>query len=212
MRLDPEGLALVSIPRPDATERSAVRRTVSDVAGTLRLEHLIKGADDEAREAVMQVFSESAYRPQPFGLNWGQSLGLVSDRVAMALALQDACAEAILADALPDDVRSELREGFDTVEVMVHRGVSTTLGDLETRPLWVRGVLLGMALLLGVVVAVNVFVGAGALAVTAAAGLPVILLVALVGAWRRRGASDGARNGPGADAPGPSSLRRTDPR
>jgi hypothetical protein len=182
-RIDPEALSLIALPTPDAARREALRAEVDAAAGRTGRTGLLAEAEDEAREIVFRRFSESGFRPQPFGLNWLQSLGTAPDRAATAIAVVDAVAAAVVEDELPDEVVVELTAPFETLVTADLPGAGATLVGLEARPAWARAVLLVLA------------VGSAAVAVVIAATgnpiallfgvLPVALIVAILRADRR---------------------------
>lgn len=143
--LDPEGLSLVALPAPDATRRGALRAQVTAVAERTDRVALLEEAETEARELVFRRFSESGFRPQPFGLNWLQSVGTVPDRAAIGVAVLDAVAVAVVEDGLDDDVVVQLTTPFETLVGADLPGAGALLVGLGGRPVWVRLVLLGLA-------------------------------------------------------------------
>jgi hypothetical protein len=119
---------------------------------------LLEEAETEARELVFRRFSESGFRPQPFGLNWLQSVGTAPDRVAIGVAVLDAVAAAVVEDGLADDVVVELTAPFETLVGADLPGAGALLVGLGGRPAWVRLVLLalaGLALVVAVFLAVD---------------------------------------------------------
>jgi hypothetical protein len=181
--IDPEALSLIALPTPVATRRDALRAQVEATAERTGRTELLIEAEDEAKEQVFRRFSESGFRPQPFGLNWLQSLGTAPDRAATAVAVIDAVATALVEDELPDDVVVELTGPFETLVTADLPGAGAILAGLEARPAWARTVLLVLA------------VGTAAVAVSIAATgnpiallfgvLPFALIVALLRADRR---------------------------
>lgn len=127
---------------------------------------------------MFATYSESSYRPQPFGLNWGQSLGPTRDRVAIARALRDAAAAAILEDVLPGDVLMDLREPLEILVLADRPGAANVLAGFRNQPSWVRGVLVLLILSGTAAAAVAALLGAGleALAVAIAS---IAILIAL---------------------------------
>jgi hypothetical protein len=143
--IDPEGLSLVGLPAPDAGRRAALRTQVIAVAEQTDQLALLEEAETEARERVFRRFSESGFRPQPFGLNWLQSVGTAPDRAAIGVAVLDAVAAAVVEDGLDDDVVVELTTPFETLIAADLPGAGALLVGLGGRPAWVRLVLLGLA-------------------------------------------------------------------
>jgi hypothetical protein len=153
--IDPEGLSLVGLPAPDAARRAALRAQVISVAERTSRLALLEEAETEARELVFRRFSESGFRPQPFGLNWLQSVGSAPDRVAIGMAVVDAVAAAVVEDGLADDVVVELTAPFEMLVAADLPGAGALLVGLGGRPAWVRLVLLGLA---GAALLVAIFV------------------------------------------------------
>jgi hypothetical protein len=143
--IDPEGLSLVALPAPDAARRTTLRAQVIAVAERTDRLALLEEAETEARELVFRRFSESGFRPQPFGLNWLQSVGTAPDRVAIGVAVLDAVAAAVVEDGLGDDVVVELTAPFEALVGADLPGAGALLVGLGGRPAWVRLVLLGLA-------------------------------------------------------------------
>jgi hypothetical protein len=182
-KVDPEALSLIALATPDVARRAALRSKVEAVASRTDRLDLLAEAETEARELVFRRFSESGFRPQPFGLNWLQSLGTAPDRAATGLAVVDAVAVAVVEDELGDEDVVGLSAPFETLVRADLPGAGAMLVGLEARPPWARAVLLVLA------------VGSTALAVSIAATgspiavffgvLPVALIVALLRAERR---------------------------
>jgi hypothetical protein len=143
--IDPEGLSLVALPAPDAARRAVLRAEVNAVAERTDRLALLEEAETEARELVFRRFSESGFRPQPFGLNWLQSVGTAPDRVAIGVAVLDAVAAAVVEDGLADDLVVELTAPFETLVGADLPGAGAVLVGLGGRPAWVQLVLLGLA-------------------------------------------------------------------
>ena len=143
--IDPEGLSLVALPAPDAARRTTLRAEVIAVAERTDRLALLEEAETEARELVFRRFSESGFRPQPFGLNWLQSVGTAPDRAAIGVAVLDAVAAAVVEDGLADDVVVELTAPFEMLVGADLPGAGALLVGLGGRPAWVRLVLLGLA-------------------------------------------------------------------
>ena len=144
-RLDQEGLSLVALPAPDASRRALLRAQVAAVAERTNRLALLDEAETEAKELVFRRFSESGFRPQPFGLNWLQSVGTAPDRVAIGVAVLDAVVSAVVEDGLSDDVVVELTAPFEALVGADLPGAGALLVGLGGRPAWVRLVLLGLA-------------------------------------------------------------------
>lgn len=143
--IDPEGLSLVALPAPDAARRMGLRAQVTAAAERADRLALLEEAETEAREIVFRRFSESGFRPQPFGLNWLQSVGTAPDRAAIGVAVLDAVAAAVVEDGLADDVVVELTAPFETLVGADLPGAGALLVGLGGRPVWVRLILLGLA-------------------------------------------------------------------
>ncbi len=152
--IDPEGLSLVGLPAPDAGRRAALRAQVIAAAERTNRLALLEEAETEARELVFRRFSESGFRPQPFGVNWLQSVGTAPDRAAIGVAVLDAVAAAVAEDGLADEVVVELTGPFETLIAADLPGAGALLVGLGGRPAWVRLVLLGLA---GAAIVVAIF-------------------------------------------------------
>jgi hypothetical protein len=177
-RLDPEGLTFVSLPTIDPADGKKLDAQVKAAGRSSGRSQLLAEAEREARDRVFTTFNQSAYRPQPFGLNWGQSLGPTSDRVAIARALRDAAAAAILEDVLPPEVLIDLRDPLEILALADQPGAANVLAGVRNRPTWVRAVLVVLVLTGPAAAAVAALMGAG-LEVLAAAAASILILVAL---------------------------------
>jgi len=188
-QIDPEALSLIALTTADAVRRDALRSRVHAAAArTDRLDLLVE-AESEARELVLRRFSESGFRPQPFGLNWLQSLGTAPDRAATGLAVVDAVAVAVVEDELTDDDIVGLGGPFETLVVADFPGAGAALVGLGRRPAWVRGTLLVLAVLsLMAAIAVTIAMASplGLLGLI----VPILLIAAVVGSRPRPPAPD----------------------
>jgi len=189
-QVDPEALSLIALPTPDAARRDALRAEVDAAAGRTGRTGLLAEAEDEAKEIVFRRFSESGFRPQPFGLNWLQSLGTAPDRAATAVAVVDAVAAAVVEDDLPDESIVELTAPFETLVGADLPGAGATLVGLGGRPASARGALLVLASL-SLVAAIAVTLTYGALGLL---GLfvPIVLVVAVLNSRPQRVSVEGS--------------------
>jgi hypothetical protein len=187
--IDPEGLSLVGLPAPDATRRAALRAQVIAVAERAGRLALLEEAETETRELVFRRFSESGFRPQPFGLNWLQSVGTAPDRVAIGMAVLDAAAAAVVEDGLADDVVVELTAPFEMLVGADLPGAGALLVGLGGRPVWVRLVLLGLA---GAALLVAIFLAIdNASPLELLFGIPALAVIVAVLRARRPTAASG---------------------
>jgi hypothetical protein len=190
--IDPEGLSLVALPAPDAARRTALRVQVAAIAEQTHRLALLEEAEAEARELVFRRFSESGFRPQPFGLNWLQSVGTAPDRVAIGVAVLDAVAAAVVEDGLADDVVVELTAPFEMLVGADLPGAGALLVGLGGRPVWVRLVLLGLA---GAALLVAIFLAIdNASPLELLFGIPALAVIVAVLRARRPPASTGEGN------------------
>ncbi|MCI0583447.1 MAG: hypothetical protein L0227_11280 [Chloroflexi bacterium] len=192
-QIDPEALSLIALTTADAVRRDALRSRVHAAAARTDRLDLLAEAETEAKELVFRRYSESGLRPQPFGLNWLQSLGTAPDRAATGIAVVDAVAVVVVEDELADDDIVELSGPFETLVMANLPGAGAVLVGLGGRPAWVRGTLLVLAVLSL----------AAALAVTIALASPLGLLglivpILLIAAVVRSRPRPPASGGPGA--------------
>lgn len=177
--LDPEGLSLVGLPTPDLARRGALRQLAAAAAARAGRRELLAEATAAASNLVLVRFNESGYRPQPFGLNWLQSLGRPDDRAAIGLALVDAVAAAAVEDLLADDEVTELLAPFETLVVADLPASGATLVGLERRPSWARALLAGLGAIL-MLASLVAAIAAGSLVYIALALVPGLLIVAVL--------------------------------
>ncbi|MFL5680008.1 MAG: hypothetical protein ACJ77B_05345, partial [Chloroflexota bacterium] len=75
---------------------------------------LLESAPRRARDGALVEYSQSGYRPTWVGvLNWGVSAGRSQDRVAAALALEDAVIGIVVEDIAAEDDVTALTAPYD---------------------------------------------------------------------------------------------------
>ena len=107
-RLTPDELARIGYRRASDEERDPLLDALDDAAVRTGRVALMNEAREATRAAVLARYSEGSYHPTFVGLNWGLSQGTVEDRVAIAEALADAAAVAVVADVLEPEVAAAL--------------------------------------------------------------------------------------------------------
>jgi len=183
-RLDPEGLTLVALEDDDPNRRAA-RARARAAAHAAGLGKLLDEGTRSAADLVLREFAEGSYRPQPFGLNWGQSLGTAQDRAGIALAVQDAVAVAIVEDLLPEADSAVLATPFETLEVADRPGSTPTLAAIGWLPTWMQAAFLVVALAGIAWVVFVASLGASSWQLGLSVLAPVAILVALYRRARR---------------------------
>jgi hypothetical protein len=116
-RLDRLASGDAQAPRPavDQDHRAEVREVATEAAIKAGRGRLLADARRAAREVALRRFGSRVFRPTWVGLNWGQSLGTVEDRVAAAEIFDDAAMGAVVADVEPD-AAADLLSGLDALE------------------------------------------------------------------------------------------------
>jgi hypothetical protein len=118
-RLDRLANGDAQAPRPavDQDHRAEVREVATEAAIKAGRGQLLADSRRAAREVALRRFGSRVFRPTWVGLNWGQSLGTVEDRVAAAEVFDDAAMGAVIADVEPE-LAAELMSGIDVLESM----------------------------------------------------------------------------------------------
>jgi hypothetical protein len=118
-RLDRLANGDAQAPRPavDQDHRAEVREVATEAAIKAGRGRLLADSRRAAREVALRRFGSRVFRPTWVGLNWGQSLGTVGDRVAAAEVFDDAAMGAVVADVEPE-LAAELMSGIDALESM----------------------------------------------------------------------------------------------
>lgn len=112
-RVDREDFQRISLPPPAASRREAHDRAI-DAATAAGRGELLEAARKHIRDGMLEEYSGAGYRPTWFGyLNWSVSTGRPQDRVALAVALEDAAIAAIVEDILSADDLAELTWPYD---------------------------------------------------------------------------------------------------
>lgn len=107
-RLTPDALGRIAMTLADPGERSGVRAELDDAAARAGRVELVASAREAAREAVLTRYRDALFRPTWAGLNWGLSSGRAEDQAALAIAVEDAAAAAVLEDVLDPDLAAGL--------------------------------------------------------------------------------------------------------
>jgi len=111
-RVDREDLQRMGLPPLDPGRNEARERAIDAAVAAGRGE-LLKAARQRVRDGTLAEYSRAGYRPTWLGLNWSVSTGRAEDRVAWAIALEDAAIATVAEDLLrPDDV-TELTWPFE---------------------------------------------------------------------------------------------------
>ncbi len=180
-RLTPDELARIGFrPAPDE-EREAHRAAIDAAAVRTGRVALVAEAREAAIAAMTRRYADGSFHPTFVGLNWGLSQGTVSDRVAIATALADAAAAAVVADALDPEVADAL--AVDAAAILDLAGGEASEGslarvlrdpaDADLRPgprtRRARGLVAATAVVVGVVTVGIGMLGAAAAALVAGA-------------------------------------------
>jgi hypothetical protein len=70
------------------------------------------------RDEVTRAYSHAMYQPTLIGLNWGLSSGTTEDRIAAAVAAEDAAIAEVAKDVVDRDLYDRLRAPFDLLAAM----------------------------------------------------------------------------------------------
>jgi hypothetical protein len=176
-RLVMNGLGQTIIPGVDRQRRDEVRDVAIDAAVAAGRRQVLGDVRKAARETALVRFGSRGFRPTWVGLNWGQSLGTVADRVAYAEIFDDAAIAAVAGDLVDEAVAADLWSGLEELEAFADRGPPEQSLELAVRR---TGVPLGIA---GLALVGLVGLGVGAAQATAAA---VVLIGAIALAQARR--------------------------
>lgn len=106
--LSPDELAGVGLVQP-AAERAELLAAVDEAAIATGRTDLVRAARVRAGELVLERYGSGMLHTTFVALNWGLSQGTVEDRVAIANAVQDAAAAAVVADVLDREVLEALQ-------------------------------------------------------------------------------------------------------
>jgi hypothetical protein len=107
-RLTPDELGRIGLRPAAPEERRELRAAVDEAARRTGRGALVEEARQSAVDAVLGRYAAGGLRPTFVGLNWGLSQGTVEDRVAIAEAVSDAAAAAVVEDALDPKVAAAL--------------------------------------------------------------------------------------------------------
>jgi hypothetical protein len=106
-RLGNDGIGQTPVPAADRVRRGEVRDAATAAAIAAGRGQLL----EESRR-----FGSRVFRPTWVGLNWGQSLGTVEDRVAIAEIFDDAATAAVVADIAEPEIAADLLSGLEALE------------------------------------------------------------------------------------------------
>ena len=123
-RLTPDELARMGMRRDHGDARRSLLRVVAEAAERCGRTELLREAQTQAREAVLNRYSAGSLHPTFIGLNWGLSQGTVDDRVSVVQALEDAASAAVVADVAERDV-------VDALSVDAEHLVDLSAGDVS---------------------------------------------------------------------------------
>ena len=115
-RLDVEAFGMTTLPAGDDPDRVAARERVTRLADQHGLGGLVAEARQTARAAVLRRYDEGGFRPTMLGLNWGVSEGTAQDRVAAAVAAEDAVSAAIVEPYADEATLAALASPFELID------------------------------------------------------------------------------------------------
>jgi hypothetical protein len=119
-----EALRQVALPNPDSAERQALRSQADTIARDAGMTAAVDDARERVRDYVMRVYAASNYRPTWIGLNWGGSMGPVTDRLGTIAAVQDAATATVIEPFAPTELLTDLMAPFE----LIAAGVTTRDG------------------------------------------------------------------------------------
>jgi hypothetical protein len=186
-RLATNALGQSLLPGVDRDRRAAVRDVAAAAAIAAGRRQVLDEVRRTAREIALARFGSRVFRPTWVGLNWGQSLGTVEDRVALAEIFDDAAIGAVAGDLVDEDVAADLWSGLEVLETSAEHGPPEQSFELVLRR---AGSPIALALLL--------LAGGVGLAVGSAqfsAALVALLAGAMVLMQRRRRTGQNADDG-----------------
>jgi hypothetical protein len=128
-RVSAEDLRQVALP-VDADQRRITLARGNEIARGAGLDDLVEDARGRVRDYVMRVYAASNYRPTWIGLNWGGSMGPVTDRLGSIAAVQDAATASVIEPFAPPELVADLVAPFERIAA----GAPTRDG-FETPPL-----------------------------------------------------------------------------
>jgi hypothetical protein len=114
-RVSAEALRQVAAPSLDSDERVALRARADEIAASAGLDGLVDDARGRVRDYVMRVYSTSNFRPTWIGLNWGGSMGPVTDRLGAIAVVQDAATAAVIEPFAPLELLTDLGAPFERI-------------------------------------------------------------------------------------------------
>jgi hypothetical protein len=115
-RLGNDGIGQTPVPAADRVRRGEVRDAATAAAIAAGRGQLLEESRRAARELALRRFGSRVFRPTWVGLNWGQSLGTVEDRVAIAEIFDDAATAAVVADIAEPEIAADLLSGLEALE------------------------------------------------------------------------------------------------
>lgn len=117
-----EALRQVALPNPDSAERQALRDRADAIARDSGMSAAVDDARERVRDYVMRVYAASNYRPTWIGLNWGGSMGPVTDRLGTIAAVQDAATATVIEPFAPTELVVDLMAPFELIAAGVTTG------------------------------------------------------------------------------------------
>jgi hypothetical protein len=109
-RYDMVALSGLALSLTDAEARSPARATAVEATRRAGVVDVLEGARLAAREYVTRIFDQAGFRVIGVDIAETRSRASVDDRVAVAIAAEDATLEAVARPFLADDVRLALTE------------------------------------------------------------------------------------------------------
>jgi hypothetical protein len=187
--IDAFQLTSLPAPRPD---HDRLRAEAGRLAETHGLGELLETSHERIRAAVRRAYDEGGYRATMVGLNWGVSEGTAQDRVAAALAAEDAVTAVVVEPWAGADLVAALASPFELIQRGREVAPSFDLSEATAR----RVAPLGRGSVVGQVVIAVALVVALVAALTigswALAGAAVIIAVVVGGLLVGRRPRDGA--------------------
>jgi hypothetical protein len=178
-RLGNDGVGQAPVPAADRARRDEVRDAATAAAIAARRGHLLEDSRSAAREVALRRFGSRVFRTTWVGLNWGQSLGTVEDRVAIAEIFDDAAMGAVVADIVQPEIAADLQSGLEALE-------STSSGPpeqslelaLQTRSRFTRALIVVFAFgVIGPILLSMEALGPAGIVGSAAIGVALVMLV-----------------------------------
>lgn len=178
-RLDMTALSRLSLPLRDAEARAPAREVALRAAERAGLGILLADARRAARDYMTSIFDTTPFRAIGVDLAESRSRASVDDRVAAALAAEDAMIAAVADPFLSDDVRDRLTTPFDQLRPAWEGGdpLPRGLADRHVAVTRWSTYLAYSLLVLGSVVLIALGSGVGTFGLAAAIGIALVVLV-----------------------------------